>query len=178
MDPPCRDVAATSCRVVAATASVEVEGRVRRLERIVEQIGGVLVPQIMKGDVDGFVGEQIGGVPLPQIWEPIVEGPHLVLRERVQNRTPEQIMDWRTACRFFHRSACIIVRRSRSWVSLCLRSRRTAFRVYHRSACSFVRRSRLWIPLCLRSLRTACRSHHRSTCNIVFRSRLWVSSCL
>ena len=72
VDPPCRDVAATSCRVVAATASVELEGRVRRLERIVEQIGGV---------------------PVPQIWEPIVEGPHLVPLERVQNRTPEQIMD-------------------------------------------------------------------------------------
>ena len=43
-DPPCRDVAATSCRVVAATASVELAGRVRRLERIVEQIGDVRVP--------------------------------------------------------------------------------------------------------------------------------------
>ena len=71
VDPPCRDVAATSCCVVAATASVELEGRVRRLERIVEQMGSVLVPQIMKGDVDGFVGQQIGAVPVPQIWEPI-----------------------------------------------------------------------------------------------------------
>ena len=77
-------VAATSCRVVAATASFELAGRVRRLERIVEQIGGVLVPQIMEGDVDGFVGEQTGAVPVPQIWEPIVEGPHLVPRERVR----------------------------------------------------------------------------------------------
>ena len=61
----CWFVAATSCRVVAATASDGLAGRVRRLERIVEQIGGVLVPQIMNGDVDGFqhrVKEQIGAV--------------------------------------------------------------------------------------------------------------------
>ena len=45
-DPPCRDVAATSCRVVAATALDGLAGRIRRLERIVEQIGGVLAPQI------------------------------------------------------------------------------------------------------------------------------------
>ena len=38
-DPPCRDVAATSCRVVAATAVDGLAGRVRRLERIMEQIG-------------------------------------------------------------------------------------------------------------------------------------------
>ena len=43
--------------------------------------------------MDGLVGEQIGAVPVPQIWEPIVEGPLLVPRERVQNRTPEQIVD-------------------------------------------------------------------------------------
>ena len=82
-DPPCRDVAASSCRVDAATAR-DLLVRVRRLERIVEQIRGVLVPQIMKGDVDGFVGEQIGAVPVPQIWEPI--------GERVQNCFPEQIV--------------------------------------------------------------------------------------
>ena len=51
------------------------------------------MPQIMKGDVDGFVGEQIGAVPVPQIWEPLVEGPHLVPQERVQNCVPEQILD-------------------------------------------------------------------------------------
>ena len=100
--PPCRDVAATSCRVDAATAS-DLVVRVRRLERIVEQIGGVLVPQILEGDVDvlqhipqervqNSAVELIGGVPAPQIWEPIVDGPHHVPRERVQNRTPEQIM--------------------------------------------------------------------------------------
>ena len=68
------------CRDDAATAS-ELVVRIRRLERIVEQIGGVLVPQIMKVDVDGFqqnsVGEQIGAVPVPQIWEPIGEGVQL-----------------------------------------------------------------------------------------------------
>ena len=58
-----------------------------------EQIGGVLVPQIFKSDVDGLVGEQIRAVPVPQIWEPIVEGPLLVPRERVQNCTSEQFMD-------------------------------------------------------------------------------------
>ena len=95
-DPPCRDVAATSCRVDAATAS-DLVVRVRRLERIVEQIGGLLVPQFLKGDVDRFqensVGEQIGAAPVPQIWEPVGEVVQLVPRERVQNRTPEQILD-------------------------------------------------------------------------------------
>ena len=90
-DPPCRDVAATSCRDAATASDLLV--RVRRLERIVGQIGSVLVPQIKKGDVDGFVGEQIGAVPVPQIWEPIVDGPHLVPQVRVQNGTPEQIVD-------------------------------------------------------------------------------------
>ena len=47
-------------------------GRVRRLERIVEQIGAV---------------------PVPQIWEPIGEVVQLSPRERVQNRTLEQVMD-------------------------------------------------------------------------------------
>ena len=75
---------ATSCRVGAATASVELPGRVRRLERIVKQIGDVLVPQIKKGDVDGSVVEQIVGALVRQIWEP--NG------ERVQNSFPEQIM--------------------------------------------------------------------------------------
>ena len=92
-DPPCRDVAATSCRVVAVTALDGLAGRIRRLERIVEQIGGVLVPQALQGDVDGLVEEQIRAVPVPHIWEPIVDGPHLVPQVRVQNRTPEQVMD-------------------------------------------------------------------------------------
>ena len=43
------------------------------------------------------------------------------------------------------RSTCRIVRRSRMWLSLFLRS--------WRSACRIVRRSRLWISLCLRSWR-------------------------
>ena len=51
--------------------------RVTRLERVVEQIGSVLVPQITKRDVEGFqqnrVGEQIGAVPVPQNWEPTGE---------------------------------------------------------------------------------------------------------
>ena len=91
-DPPCRDVAATSCRVGAATASLGLPGRVRRPERIVGQIGGVLVPLASKGDVDGLVGEQIGAVLVPQIWEPIGEVVQLSPRERVQNRTLDQIV--------------------------------------------------------------------------------------
>ena len=58
-----------------------------------EQIGDVLLPQILKGDVDGLVGEQIGTVPVPQIWEPLEEVVQLSPRERVQNRTQEQILD-------------------------------------------------------------------------------------
>ena len=57
----------------------------------------MLVPQIMKGDVDGSqqnsVGEQIGAVPVHQIWEPIGEGVQLAPQERVQNHTQEQIVD-------------------------------------------------------------------------------------
>ena len=118
--PPCRDVAATSCRVDAATAS-DLLVRVRRLERIVEKIGSVLVPQIMKGDVEGCqqnsVVEQIVGAPAPQTWEPVGERvqncfleqfvgilvPQLMEavvdvmlttpQERVQHRTQEQIAD-------------------------------------------------------------------------------------
>ena len=55
----------------------------------------MLVPQIFKGDVDGLVGMQIGAVPVLQIWEPIGEVVQLSPRERVQNRTPEQVMDSR-----------------------------------------------------------------------------------
>ena len=71
LDPPCRDVAATSCRPVAATASVELEGRVRRLERTVEQIGGVLVPQGTRAE-SGFP-EQIMDSSVPQLTEAVVE---------------------------------------------------------------------------------------------------------
>ena len=46
-DPPCREVAATSCRDAATASDLLV--RVRRLERVVDQIGCVLVPQIKKG---------------------------------------------------------------------------------------------------------------------------------
>ena len=77
--------------------------RVTQLERVVEQIVGAPVPQILEG-VDGLqhvpqervqnsAVEKIGGVPVPQIWEPIMDGPHLISRERVQNRTREQIVD-------------------------------------------------------------------------------------
>ena len=133
MDPPCRDVAATSCRVVAATASVELEGRVRQLERMVEQIGGVLVPQIKKGDVDGSVVEQIVGALVPQIWEPI--------GERVQNSFPEQIMLvpvpqlMEAVAEVIPQERVQNARRSRSWMSPCPRSWRTACTSYHRSAC-------------------------------------------
>ena len=95
-DPPCRDVAATSCRVDAATASGLLM-RVRRLEHIVEQIGGVLLPQIKKRDVEGFqqnsVVEQIVGAPAPQTWEPLGEAVQLSPQERVQNCTQVQTMD-------------------------------------------------------------------------------------
>ena len=69
----CRHLAA----LLPATALDGLAGRIRRLERIVEQIGGVLSPQNMKGEKEGFqqirVGEQIGAVPVPQIWEPLGE---------------------------------------------------------------------------------------------------------
>ena len=105
--------------------------RVPRLERIVEQIGSVLLPQNMKDIVKGVqhvpekraqnsVVEQIAGVPAPQIWEPS----RLIPQER-ENRTQEpvvgvpdeeeeiaavpvpQIMNvsW-TLYVFHHRSAC------------------------------------------------------------------------
>ena len=72
--------------------------RSRRLERIVEQIGSVLVSQIMKGDVDGSqqnsVVEQIVGAPAPQTWEPIAEGVLPAPQERLQNRTLEQTTEF------------------------------------------------------------------------------------
>ena len=86
---PCRDDAATASELVV---------RIQRLERIVEQIVGVLVAQIMKGDVDGSqqnsVVEQIGGAPAPQTWEPIGEGVLLAPQERLQNRTLEQTTEF------------------------------------------------------------------------------------
>ena len=111
--PTSDDVAASSgtgrdlpvlCRDVAATASLgELAERVSRLERIVEQIGGVLLPQNMKDIVEGMqhvpeervqnsVVEQIGCVPAPQIWEPIVESVQVILQER-ENRTQQQIVE-------------------------------------------------------------------------------------
>ena len=74
---------------------------VTQLERVVEQIVGAPVPLILEGlqhvpqqRVQNSAVEKIGSVPVPQIWEPIMDGPHLISRERVQ-----------------------IVRRSRSWMS-------------------------------------------------------------
>ena len=60
-----------------------------------EQIGGVLEPQIMQGEVDGFqqnrFGEQIGAVPVLQIWEPVGEvscpALHLELVGRIARRS-------------------------------------------------------------------------------------------
>ena len=70
--------------------------RVLRLERIVEQIGCVLLPQNMKDIVEGVphvpvkraqnpVVEQIGGAPAPQIWEPVAEGVRLIPQERAES---------------------------------------------------------------------------------------------
>ena len=63
---------------VAATALDELAEPVARLERVVEQIAGAPVPQILESFVDGEqvpkervqnrVGEPIGAVPVPQIW--------------------------------------------------------------------------------------------------------------
>ena len=180
-DPPCRDVAATSCRVDAATASHGLAGRVRRLERFVEQVGGVREPQILKGDVDGFVGEQIAAVPVPQIWEPIGEVVQLSQRERVQNRMPEQVVDlpsdygggfteWimdSTMPQIMEDGLpavpqeCVQNRTPETW-KLCM--------IHHRNACKLARWSRLRHSLCLRS--------RRSQCLIVRRSSLWTSLCL
>ena len=122
------------CRDDAATAS-ELAVRLRRLERIMEQIGSVLVPQIMKGDVDGFqqnsVVEQIVGAPTPQTWEPIVEGVQVIPRERVLNRTQEptvdvlvlQIMEDDVEVVLHHRTAYWIVPWNRSWICQCTTSR-------------------------------------------------------
>ena len=89
-------------RDVAATVLDELAERVARLERVVEQIAGAPVPQILESFVDGAqvpkervqnrVGEQIGAVPVLQIWEPIGEGVQLAPQERVLNRTQEQIV--------------------------------------------------------------------------------------
>ena len=153
-DPPCRDVAASSCRVDAATASLGLAGRVRRLERIVEQIGGLLVPQALKGDVDGLVGEQIGGT----YWrscsalstgaraEPYAGAGYgfLYASDRGGQLAVRAIG-----------ARAKIASRSRLWVSSCLRSRRTACRVYLRSVCRIVCWWILWVSSCLRSRRTA-----------------------
>ena len=75
-----------------------------QLERVVEQIAGAPVPQILEGVVDGLqhvpqervqnsVVEQIAGAPVRQIWEPIVEGPHHVPRGARAESYAEQIMD-------------------------------------------------------------------------------------
>ena len=61
----------------------------------------MLLPQIMKDivqrvpeeRVQNSVVEQIGGVLVPQIWEPIVDGLQFVTQERVQNRIWEQFVD-------------------------------------------------------------------------------------
>ena len=133
-DPPCRVDAATSSDLLV---------RVRRLERIVEQIGGVLVPQILKGDVEGFqqnaVVEQIVGAPAPQTWEPI--------GERVQNVFPEQIVGipvpqlMEAVVEVTPQERVQNCFPSRFWVSLCLRSLRSACSIARRNACRIARRS-------------------------------------
>ena len=170
-------LAATLLRRLAAllpaTASVELEGRVRRLEGIVERIGGVLVPQIMKGDVDGFVGEQIGAVPVPQIWEPIVEGPYLVPRERVQNRTPEQVVDSPVPQIIEAVLPGQIMDSSMPQITEDGLPGVPQERVQNRVA-----EQHLGVSLCLRSQRTACQPSHRSACKIVSRSSSSMCQCL
>ena len=89
------------CRDNAAPADGLME-RVLRLERIVEQIGCVLLPQNMKDIVEGVqhvplervqnsVVEHIVGASTPHTWEPIVEGVQVIPQERVPYRTLEQI---------------------------------------------------------------------------------------
>ena len=91
------------CRDVAATALNELTKEVQRLERVLEQIGGVSVPQLTESLVDdpqrapqehvrNCVVEQIKSVLVPQIWEPVVDL-QLVPQERVQNRLGEDFMD-------------------------------------------------------------------------------------
>ena len=93
------------CRDVAATASLdELMKRVQRLERVVEQIGGVPVPQIWEPIVDGLqlvpqervqnrTREQFVNVPVPQITDEIVDGVQVLPQECVQNRVREQFVD-------------------------------------------------------------------------------------
>ena len=129
--PLCRDVAATSLDGLA--------GRVRRFERIVEQIGAVPVPQIGEpiGEVvqlspqervQNCTPEQIVGVPVPQLMEAVVEVFPPTPQECVQGRLQEQIMDLPVpqimeavagVVRVSHRSACRIVLGSSSLMCQC-----------------------------------------------------------
>ena len=78
-------------RDVAATASLdELMVRVARLERVVEQIAGSPVPQILGERVQNRTPEQAMDVSMPQTMEDSLP---FVPQERVQNRTPEQIVD-------------------------------------------------------------------------------------
>ena len=129
-----------------------------------EQIGAVPVPQIWEPiegphlvpqervqnrtpeqeSVQNRTPEQIVDVLVPQITE---DGLYLVPQEREQNRTQEQIAD-----------------------SLVPPIMEAVLPLHHRNACKISRRSRLWISLCLRTweiMPELCVLHHRSSCKIV-----------
>ena len=64
----------------------------------------------------GLSGSRSGPCQCPRFGSLSLKEAHLVPRERVQNRTPEQVMiplclrSWRTACWSYHKSAFKIVR--------------------------------------------------------------------
>ena len=168
-------------RDVAATASLdELVVRVARLERVVEQIAGAPVPQVCSTSHRSACRIQLWS------WLVMCQSP------RFGSHSLKGLI-------LYHGSACRIVRRSRLWIPLCLRSWRRICSLLHRSASRIVRRSRLWVSsvpqimeadllsspqereqnrvreqivgfLCLGSLRSACR--------IVRRLRLRIPQCL
>ena len=98
-----RDHPVLGCDVAASASLDELAERVLRLERIVEQIGCVLLPQNMKDILEGVqhvplervqnsVVEQIVGAPTPQTWEPLVEGVQVIPQEHVPYRIPDPIV--------------------------------------------------------------------------------------
>ena len=98
-DRPCSDVAATYCSVVVATGLDGLAGRIRRLERIVEQMGPCQCPRFgnllvklssshHRSACRTVFQSRSWGVLVPQLVVAVVV---VTPQERVQNRTPEQI---------------------------------------------------------------------------------------